>query len=305
MLRSILIVPDAALNRELTAALAAVPTVEILYTFSSYPKPDELLRSIRVHKPNILFICAKELSHVESLVARLEEVRPGFPVIAVGTGLQPDYMRAFMHLGIREYLASPIEHAQLVEAVGAIERYLKQHPPPVVRIADVYTFLPAKPGVGTSTIAVSASCALANDLGVHTLLLDCDLDAGSIKFLLKLGNTASIKDAVENAAKLDDDLLSQMVGKWEELDVLHTGELAPPPNIDLPGVQRVLTIARTQYEVICADLASSLNPFSLTLMRESNLIFMVTTPEIIPLHFARERLRSLSELVLKTASGCF
>jgi MinD-like ATPase involved in chromosome partitioning or flagellar assembly len=89
-----------------------------------------------------------------------------------------------------------------------------------------------------------------------------------------------------------------MVGKWDKLDVLHAGGLTPPPSIDLPSLQRFLAIARSQYEVVCADLASSLGPLSVNLMRESSRIFMVTTPEVVPLHFARERMRRLDELGL-------
>jgi Flp pilus assembly CpaE family ATPase len=240
----------------------------------------------------------EDTSQVEVLLARLDDLMPGFLVVAFGGHLEPDVMRKLMHMGIREYLPSPIKPAELTEAVDSVKRYLKRHPAPVAGLADFYTFLPAKPGVGTSTIAASTSCALANELGAHTLLLDCDLDAGTIKFLLKLGNTASLVDAIDHANKLDEDLLSQMVGKWENLDVLHAGGLIPPPSIDLPSLQRFLALARSQYEVVCADLASSLGPFSVNLMRESSRIFLVTTPEVVPLHFARQRMRRLDELGL-------
>jgi pilus assembly protein CpaE len=298
MLRSIVISSDEKRNKELATALADVSDVEVVRDFSSYPTPDDLLRSVRAQKPDFLFLCMEDFSQVEVLLGRLDDLMPGFLVVAFGGHLEPDVMRKLMHLGVREYLSSPIKRAELAEVIDSVKRYLKRHPAPVARLADLYTFLPAKPGVGTSTIAASTSCALASDLGAHTLLLDCDLDAGTTKFLLKLGNTASLVDALEHANKLDEDLLSQMVGKWENLDVLHAGGLTPPPSIDLPSLQRFLAIARSQYEVVCADLASSLSPFSVNLMRESSRIFMVTTPEVVPLHFARERMRRLEELGL-------
>ena len=65
-------------------------------------------------------------------------------------------------------------------------------------------------------------------------------------------------DALAHASNLDEDLWSQMVGRWHKLDVLHAGELAPAPTVDLPGLQSVLSLARSQYEVICADLPSSM-----------------------------------------------
>ena len=77
-----------------------------------------------------------------------------------------------------------------------------------------------------------------------------------------------------------------MVGHWGRLEVLHAGRLDPPQEMDLEGLQRVLTAARAQYEVICADLASSMDLFSVALMRESRRIFLVTTPEVVPLYLA-------------------
>jgi len=298
MLRSIVICSTEEQNQELGTLLSDVRDVEVVRVFAGYPTSENLLRSVRAQKPDFLFLCMDDFAQVEVLLARLDDLMPGFLVVAHGGHLEPEVMRKLMHLGVREYLPSPIKPAELAEVIDSVKRYLKRHPAPVARVADLYTFLPAKPGVGTSTIAASASCALANDLGVHTLLLDCDLDAGATKFLFKLGNTASLVDALEHANKLDEDLLSQMVGKWEGLDVLHAGGLTPPPNIDLPGMQHFLAIARSQYEVVCADLASNMGPFSVNLLRESSRIFLVTTPEVVPLHFARERMRRLGELGL-------
>jgi Flp pilus assembly CpaE family ATPase len=128
--------------------------------------------------------------------------------------------------------------------------------------------------------------------------MDCDLAAGAIKFLLKLGNSGSILDAIGHAGSLDEDLWSQLVGKWNKLEVLHAGELNPPPSVDLPSLHAVLSMARSQYEVICADLASSLDQFSVDLIRESRRVFVVTTPEVVPLHLASQRIRALENFGL-------
>lgn len=298
MLRSILISPDEPLNLELATTLAELPDVEVSRVFSSYPALEDLLRTIRVRKPDFLFLCVEDLSQVGTLAAQLDDLMPDFPVVALGRHLEADVMPKLMHLGIREYLTSPIERTSLARVIAAVQRLIQKHPLRPASLGDLYTFLPAKPGVGCSTIAASTSCALAEELGARTLLADCDIAAGPIKFLLKLGSSASIVDALAHAPNLDEDLWSQMVGRWHKLDVLHAGELAPPPNIDLLSLQSVLSMARSQYEVICADLASSMDPFSIALMRESHRIFLVTTPEMVPLHFAAERVRALKKLGL-------
>jgi Flp pilus assembly CpaE family ATPase len=89
-----------------------------------------------------------------------------------------------------------------------------------------------------------------------------------------------------------------MVGHWDGLDVLHAGELAPPASLPAAGLEIVLGVARAQYETICADVASSLDPFTVQILREARRIFLVTTPELVPLYMAADRLRHLKELGL-------
>ena len=253
MLRSILISPDASLNEELATLIAGSPDVEVIRVFSSYPALDEILRTIRVRKPDLLFLSIEEFSQVETLAAHLDDVRPGLPIVALGHHLELELVSKLMRLGIREYMTCPLQHAKLAEIVVSIQHQLKKHPLQAGSLADLYTFLPSKPGVGCTTIAVSTSCALAEDFGARTLLIDCDLAAGPIKFLLKLGTSASILDALAHAQNLDEDLWSQMIGKWEDLDVLHAGELGPPPNspcqnLDFPKGRNLGGFGRTLSE---------------------------------------------------------
>ena len=298
-MRTILVVPDEALNHELRTALAEFPEIEIVRQVSPYPEPDDLLRIVRARRPDFVFISAQDFPRLQALTGILDDRMPGLPVVSVGGEANPlEMIPKLMRLGVREYLTSPVTHEKLGEAIGSIARQLSKHPAPQVRLGDLYAFFPAKPGVGSSTITVSTSCALADELHVHTLLLDCDLMAGVTKFLLKLGTSSSIVNALEHADTLDEDMWSQIVGKWDSLDVLHAGELAPPNTLTAASLEVVLGFARAQYDTICADLASSLDPFTVQIMREARRIFMVTTPELVPLYLAADRLKHLKDLGL-------
>ncbi len=298
MLRGLLICPNDQLKRELAVAVPKVPALEIVRVLTTYPSPEEMFRIMRVRKVDLLVLCVDDLLHSERLAKSIDDLMPGLPVITLSSLEDVDVLHKLMHLGIRQHLTSPIQESALADAVEAVGQRLRTHPASVPNPGDLYTFLPAKPGVGTSTIAVSTSCALAEDLDVKTLLLDSDLAAGTIQFLLKLGPTASIIDALMHADNLDEDLWFQMVGKWGKLEVLHAGELNTPPGLDLPGLERVLSMARAQYDVICADLGSHFDPLSMALLRESRRIFLVTTPEVVALHLAGVRMRRLIELGL-------
>jgi pilus assembly protein CpaE len=298
-MRTLLIGPDHALNKELAGALTNFPEIQIVREIGLYPDPDGLMRIIRARRPNFIFLSIDDFARFEALAAAIDDHIPG--LLLIGYGRDPNLVELIpklMHLGVREFLSAPISADQLAAAIRSTAAQLARHPAPLVRMADLTAFLPAKPGVGASTIAISTSCALAHELGVRTILLDCDLAAGTSKFLLKLGNSASLVNAMDHADSLDEDLWSQMVGKWDGLDVLHAGELDPPASFSQSSLDQVLGFARAQYDSICADLASGLDPFSVHLLREARRIFLVSTPEIVPLHMAADRLRHLNELGL-------
>jgi pilus assembly protein CpaE len=298
-MRTIFVGFDEALTQSLEGALAEYPEIELVRKVPAYPEPEDLLRIVRARRPDFIFISGAEFEHLEALASAIDERLAGLPVICVAAAANPmDLLPRLMHCGVRELLTPPITKERVGEVIASVARQLSRHPAPTVRLGDLYAFIPAKPGVGASTIAVSTSCALADELKIRTLLLDCDLLAGVTKFLLKLGNTSSIVNALEHADSLDEDLWSQMVGHWDGLDVLHAGELAPPASLPAAGLEIVLGVARAQYETICADVASSLDPFTVQILREARRIFLVTTPELVPLYMAADRLRHLKELGL-------
>ena len=53
---------------------------------------------------------------------------------------------------------------------------------------DVFSFLPAKPGDGTSTVALNVSHAIARKSQTRTLIANFDLNLGMVSFLLKISN---------------------------------------------------------------------------------------------------------------------
>jgi hypothetical protein len=84
MLRCIAISPNEPLGQELATALAKFPEVELVRAFPNYPTLDDLLRTIRVRKPDFLFLCIEELSQIEALAAHLDDLLPDFPIVALG-----------------------------------------------------------------------------------------------------------------------------------------------------------------------------------------------------------------------------
>jgi len=294
----VLTIAGEALRQELADHLASLPGIEAVPSQAGVPELEDLQQIIRVYRPDCLLVDFEDQPRAEVLIGEAEDLLAGVQIVAVAAKVDPALTLKLMHMGVRECLARPIRADELREILGFVQKNLAAHPAAARRQADLFTFFPAKAGVGTSTVCLGTSCALAEELGARTLLLDCDLAAGIVKFHLKVSNSASLLDAIVHAKNLDANLWEHMMGKYGKLDVLHGGSLVAPPAIDPADLQQVLAFARARYEVICADLASAVDQWSIHLMRESRRIFLVTSPEVASVHLAQARVKSFRELGL-------
>ena len=137
----------------------------------------------------------------------------------------------------------------------------------IPKSGKVLCFLPSKPGVGASTVAINTAAALAG-AGSKVLLVDGDLTSGMVRFMLKLQNPASIRDAAQRVADLDEFLWPQLITEVREgLDVLHAGVSSPSCSFDSEVLLSLMDFWRAAYDFVCFDFSGNLEQFSLDAMR--------------------------------------
>lgn len=298
MLRTIIISPDRELSAEVHRVCAQVDAVKVIRLMDYYPSTIELTRFVRAQAPQLVIISAESVSNVMSIATHLEQVSPGVQVIAAGKQYEADTLITLMRAGVREFIASPLSVAAFSETIARVAEALARRPMAVHSTELVYSFLPAKPGVGATSLAVNSALQLTSEPNVPALLCDFDLNCGIIRFLLKLQGSYSVLDAAERAQHLDESLWRQLVDTFGKLDVLHAGMLNPEIRLDHLYMQHLVDYARRNYKVLCFDLSGNMERYSLELMHESKKIFLVTTTEVCALHLAREKVQYLRRMDL-------
>jgi pilus assembly protein CpaE len=222
----------------------------------------------------------------------------GVPLIAFGRTVDQKTLMELMKVGVRDLLPVPFRPSDLLELADRIEDQLTLNPLAVAATDLMFSFLPAKPGVGASTLAVNLSIALTQTNHTKVLLNDFDLNSGLISFMLKLSPTYSVTDAVVRCDDLDEQLWPELVSSISGLDVLPNGSSEPGTRIQPAHIHKMLSFARRHYDVICADLSGNMEKYAIEVMMESKRVFLVTTGEIPPLHLARQRMNFLRDLDL-------
>lgn len=298
MSNSIVLCPDQELSRRLEKALAETEHVNVVRVMDRYPGAVEVLRSLRAQAVEILFLSFESVAEALDTVKAIEAEAGSVQVVAIHRRMDPSVLRESMRSGIREFLVDPFDPQAVKESLAQVKALLERRPASYDSTNEVFSFLPSKAGAGASTLALNVSAALARKPGTNVLLSDFDLNSGMMRFMMKLSNSYSVTDAIENSSRMDDQLWPQLVSKFEQLEVLNAGPVNPSYRIEPGQIRNLVAFMRRNYKVLCFDLSGNLERYSIELMQESKRVFMVCTPEIPSLHLAREKLQFLRKIEL-------
>lgn len=295
MLRSVIISPDREVSQQLRRSLEEWTPVDVVRSTDYYPDQADLRRLLRAHAPEVVFLDVGAVEMAFEIVRFVERDSPGVQIIAFSRRCEQSVLLETMRMGVREFLPVPFEHTSIKAALERVLDLVAKRPPNYELSDRVFAFLPSKAGVGTSTVALNVSAALARQHDANVLLTDLDLNSGMIRFMLKLENPYSLVDAAEHAPLVDETVWPQLVTKFDELDVLHAGRINPNFRFDPAQVRPLIDFMRRNYKAVCFDLSGNLEKYSIEVMRECRRVFMVCTPEIASLHQAREKFMFLKD----------
>jgi pilus assembly protein CpaE len=288
-LNCVVIGPDRELTAQLFSAFEEVGEIHVARDLHQYPQQFELSRMVRSVAPQAIFLSLHDMERGFETIEILRNEYPNLQIAVFHSQVDPQNLRKLMQLGIREFIAPPFDTDELAEAVARLNEAAAKNPIDTNATSLVYSFLPSKPGSGTTTLAVNAAIAMAKRPESQTLLMDFDLNSGLVRFLLKLHNEHSIIDAAQHAGNMEESLWQNIVCSIGQLDVIHTAKITPGARIESAQVRSLIDYARRQYRAICIDLSGNMERYALEIMQESKTIFIVCTPEIASLHLAREK----------------
>ncbi len=267
--------------------------VAIRHAFTRNPGHIELDRHLHLHSPQAILVSSGGDKHTLSLIEYVRHTYPNLPVVVLHaeTNLGPASLLPFMRAGVREVIFQPLDRQEVREVVDRLCAMPAKDAIP--KVGKVLCFLPSKPGVGASTVAINTAAALARE-GSRVLLVDGDLTSGMVRFMLKLQNPSSIRDAARRIADLDKFLWPQLITEVRDgLDVLHAGRVSPTGSLDSKVLLSLMDFWRAAYDVICFDFSGNLEQFCLDALQYADRIFLVSTSEVTSLHLLLEKAQHL------------
>jgi pilus assembly protein CpaE len=225
-------------------------------------------------QPDVLMLDVRAHGQVPSALAILKRQHPATSVLLVAAELTPTLMLDAMRAGVNECVAEPITTESLGEAIS---RLVAQRTAPAG--GQIFAFVGAKGGVGTTTLAVNVATALARGRD-STLFIDMHPAYGDAAVLLGADPRFSLVDALENTHRLDLAFFNGLTTHTDAgVTLLSSSDHAPAAPIDIHRVRLLLDFAVRNYRYTVLDVPRS-NPAMLDALEAAAAVFVVTNQEL-------------------------
>lgn len=200
--------------------------------------------------PDVVVLDLRSQSQIPPALGLVKRQHPDTGLILVASSLDPTLMLEAMRAGVTECVTE-IDRGDLE---AAINRLVVQRSTPVA--GEVFAFVGAKGGVGTTTVAVNVATALSK-LG-STLLIDLHVSGGDAALFLGADSHFSVIDALENTHRLDASYFRGLVTRSKAgPDLLSSADRAGATQMDPPRIRTLIDFSSHHYRYTVLDIPRS------------------------------------------------
>ena len=197
------------------------------------------------------------LTAVMSLTAALtEDTR----IIGIGEVNDISLYREIIDAGATDYIVKPVTEKALTLALQRVNEPLaSESSEPVERKQQRIAVIGSRGGVGVSTVATNLAWFCGESNKCRTVLVDLDLEFGTIALSLDLEPTRGLREALENPSRIDSLFISSATAKLSDnLSVMATEEtLADDLNFNPNAVDVLFETIGRSADTIVIDVPRS------------------------------------------------
>lgn len=203
------------------------------------------------------------------------------PVILVASTLEPRLMLEAMRAGVNECLQEPLTAEALDEA---IRRLIVGVAPQ--QVGQVFAFVGAKGGVGTTTLAVNTATMLSRVAKTQALVIDLHIGSGDAALFLGVEPRFSVVDAIDHVHRMDESFFTSVVEKTKAgIDLLAASDRLGHGPLDPQRVRALIEFAASRYRYVLLDLPRS-DTATLDALEIVSTMVVVTSQELPSLRSA-------------------
>jgi pilus assembly protein CpaE len=240
-------------------------------------------------------------SDTEAALKALEKVRlsaPGIYLIASNYHADGETVIASVRAGSNDFLVQPLKRMEFRDAMARLERTPRRGSAEISRLGKIYSFLGAKGGLGTTTLAVNFAAVLAQHKQ-QTVLVDLDFTANDCAMQLGAAPQHTLNEVGENLPRMDQTLFEGLVTR-DPLGFFLTG---PPDQIEHrvqitePMFRDFANFLVEKYDSIVIDAGRWIaDEVILAALQGSSMIFLVVSQTFPAIRNAQRYVAALARL---------
>jgi pilus assembly protein CpaE len=236
--------------------------------------------------PNLILVESR--APIEDLIDALDSLAEvcdaGTKVMVIGHSNDVRLYRELLKRGVSEYLVAPVDVMTIISVISGIYREAGAE-----KLGQVYAFIGAKGGVGSSTIAHNVAWTMARMFGSDVILADLDLPFGTAGLDFNLDPAQGMAEAVFGADRLDEVLLDRLLAKCED----HLSLLAAPAVLDKVydfgegAFEQVLEIVQANVPTVVLDVPHLWTSWARKTLVAADEVVITAAPDLANLRNAK------------------
>jgi pilus assembly protein CpaE len=229
----------------------------------------------------------------------LRSQRPTLPGVVAMRDADLATTRMLIRQGVGDVISLPIQPDEFDDAVNNLLASRIQETKREIKLAPVVAVAQSVGGIGATTIATHLAHYLcARSVGTRgCCLVDLDLQFGNAASYLGAPANLTMEDLLAAGQRADGELLRTVaaVGSEGVAVIAAPDRIAPLESVDNEQLQRVLHLARQEYEHVVLDLPGNWANWTLSAIDKADLILLVIDLSVGSLRQARRRLALFEE----------
>jgi pilus assembly protein CpaE len=227
-----------------------------------------------------------DLSVISEIIraAKLRNIK----VLLIAEGVSPASLHRLLREGGDEFVPYPLPEGELAQAIDRV--LAPPQPAPVApdmrnklkptgdRNGVVIPVQGMAGGTGATTLAVNLAWELANVDKEHpprVCILDLDFQFGSVSTYLDLPRRESVFEMLQATESMDSESFMHSLLSYEQkLQVLTAPtDLIPMDLVDPADIQRIIEMARTNFDYVVIDMPKTMVEWSETVLHAAHVYF--------------------------------
>ena len=246
--------------------------------------------------PHALALCVDEdwRHSLPGLLQELPAISPPFLVLCPTNDIE--LLRTAMRAGARDVLSPPYEEEDLTSRL--VELAMEGQASVKRDSAHLIAFINAKGGSGASFLAANVASALVSQQERKSMLVDFDLQFGSLPIYLNMSAGNGLIKALEFVDSLDAAALPgyvQVHGNGLHLLSAAMDNLILPDDIAEERITRLLDVLDTAYQDIIVDLPRRIDRTTAAVLERLDQVVVVTQQSVTHLQDTKRLLTILSD----------